>query len=239
MNAREMHYDFKQKLNLIDSQKNRNLLVPEIDWNLNEAQQIFCKVIAEPRVASQLGFETNQRTINDIRTIVVDQKPSEGIVATVYDTTSYLITLPSDFWFLANIKIFADKDSCKDIILTGRNVQHDDKHEESKFDRSSFEWRVSNMRYNKEGIRLFTDGTFKITKACLEYLKEPRRIHNAQDFQGGTYTALDGTVLTGSQSCELPTAIHSEIVDLAVLIAAGNLRLPEYTQKKDKVALTQ
>jgi hypothetical protein len=39
MTAREMHYDFKQKLNKIDSQKHRNLKVPEIDWKLNEAQE--------------------------------------------------------------------------------------------------------------------------------------------------------------------------------------------------------
>ena len=61
MNAREMHYDFKQKLNKIDSQKYRNLLVPEIDWKLNEAQEVFVKIIAEPRLRSQLGFEINQR----------------------------------------------------------------------------------------------------------------------------------------------------------------------------------
>ena len=80
MNAREMHYDFKQKLNKIDSQKYRDLIVPEIDWKLNEAQEVFVKVIAQPRLQSQLGFEINQRTINDIRTIVIDQKPVDGIV---------------------------------------------------------------------------------------------------------------------------------------------------------------
>ena len=41
MNIREMHYDFKKKFNKIDSQKNRNLLVPEIDWSLNEAVNII------------------------------------------------------------------------------------------------------------------------------------------------------------------------------------------------------
>ena len=38
MNISEMHYDFKKKLNKVDSEQNRNLLVPEIDWALNEAQ---------------------------------------------------------------------------------------------------------------------------------------------------------------------------------------------------------
>jgi hypothetical protein len=49
MTIKEMHYDFKRKFNKVDSQKNRNILVPEIDLYLNEAEEIFVKLIAEPR----------------------------------------------------------------------------------------------------------------------------------------------------------------------------------------------
>jgi hypothetical protein len=239
MNSREMHYDFKQKLNKIDSQKYRNLKVPEIDWKLVEAQEILCKVIAQPRLASQLGFEVNQRTINDIRTVVVDQKPSEAITTTVFDETSVIAALPVNYWFLAKAQVYATQGKCVDVILDTREVQHDDRHERSPFDKSSFEWRIVNMRFNQDGLRFFHDETFSITKARLEYLRKPRRIHNAQDWIGGTYTTLDGQVLIGSQSCELPEQVHSEIVDLAVLITAGDLSLPDYNFKQNKVALTQ
>ena len=50
MNVRGMHYDVKQKLNKVDSQQYRNLRVPEIDWKLNEAYEIFVKSVAEPRI---------------------------------------------------------------------------------------------------------------------------------------------------------------------------------------------
>lgn len=239
MNAREMHYDFKQKLNKIDSQKYRNLLIPEIDWKLNEAQEVFVKIVAQPRVDNNLGFEVNQRTINDIRTIVIDHKPADGIAATVFDTSSFIAALPTDYWFLAKARVLATKGSCTDVILNTREVQHDDEHELSPFDRSSFEWKISNIRFNKDGIRIFTDSTYTITKILLEYLKKPRLIHNAQDFQGATYTTLSGTVLTGTQSCELPEMVHKDIVDLAVLITAGDLSLPDYTMKQRKVQLTQ
>jgi len=43
MTTKEMHYDFKQKFNKIDSQKNKGLLVPEIDWLLNEALNFLLK----------------------------------------------------------------------------------------------------------------------------------------------------------------------------------------------------
>lgn len=238
MDARAMHYDFKQKLNRIDSQKYRDLKVPEIDWKLNEAQEVFVKMIAQPRLRSQLGFETNQRTLDDIRTIVKDQKLEDGVVPVAYDSTSYLANLPADYWFYAKSVIYASKGSCQDIrIRRVRQVQHDDEHEESPFDRSSFEWRTVNVRFNKEGFRVFTDGTFSISKVCFEYLIEPRLIHNAQDFSGGTYN-LNGVALTGTQACELPKMVHREIVDLAVFITSNDLTLPNYQLKKDKINLT-
>ena len=63
MTISEMHYDFKKKLNKVDSEQNRNLLVPEIDWALNEAQELFIKMIVEPRQRSFIGFEKSQRTV--------------------------------------------------------------------------------------------------------------------------------------------------------------------------------
>lgn len=238
MTAREMHYDFKQKLNKIDSQKYRGLLVPEIDWKLNEAQEVFVKIIAKPELGKELGFESTDRTTADIRTIVVDQKPADGIVPTVFDDSSFIISLPDDFWFLAKAKALATKDTCN-VTLRVREVQHDDEHELSPFDRSNFEWRVTNARFNKDGLRLFTDTTFSITKVILEYLKQPRIIHNAQDYVGGTYNTPGGQVLVGSQDCELPVKVHREIVDLAVMITAGDLNLPDYMLKRAKVQMTR
>ena len=69
MTIKEMHYDLKMKLNKVDSQQNENLLIPEMDWVLREAEGLFIKMIAEPRIKSYLGFEMNQRTIDDIRTL--------------------------------------------------------------------------------------------------------------------------------------------------------------------------
>lgn len=240
MNAREMHYDFKQKLNKIDSQKYRNLYVPEIDWKLNEAQDVFVKTIAEPRFAKQIGFETNQRTIEDIITIVVDQNEQGGncITTTIYDTNRYLATLPDDYWFHIRSSVIASKGGCLNVKLDTKQRQHDDRHERSPFDKSSFEWRSVNIEYNKDGFVIFTDGTFTISRFCLSYIRTPRLIYNAQDFQGGTYTTLDGTVLTGSQSCELPPKTHREIVDIAVLITTGDLQIPDYAIKANKLQLT-
>lgn len=238
MNAREMHYDFKQKLNKIDSQKYRNLLVPEIDWKLNEAQEVFVKAIAEPRYRSQLGFEINQRTIDDIRTLVINQKPADYINAVQYDESSFTASLPGNYWFHVRSSVIATKGVCASIRLNTRVVQHDDEAELSPFDRSSFEWRMANIRFMSEGILMFTDKTFTINKLALSYIKRPRMIYNAADYVGGTYNLLDGTTLTGMQSSELPEGVHRELVDLAVLITAGDLALPDYQLKEKKTQLT-
>lgn len=240
MTVREMHYDFKQKLGRIDSQENRDLKVPEIDWKLNEAQEIFIKMIAEPRAKSPYGFEVNTRTINDIRTIVVNQQDVDSLPAVPFDKSSFTVTLPQDYWFLVNINILASRDKCINILMyDSQCVQHDDKTESSPFNRSSFEWRVANYRFIDKGIRIFTDGTFTIVKVGFEYIRIPRIIHNAQDWTGGTYNTLGEVTLTGSQSCELPEGVHREIVDMAVLLAAGDLSLPDTQIKKQKISLTQ
>lgn len=239
MNAREMHYDFKQKLNRVDSEKYRGLKVPEIDQKLCEGQEVFVKIIAEPRLRSLLGFEINQRVIDDIRTVVKNQTFANGVVPTVFDNSSFIAVLPEDYWFNIGTKIYGSKGNCNNILLFDSKLrQHDDQSENSPFDKSSFEWRTSNYRFIDGGLRIFTDETYSITKVAFEYIKRLRIIHNAQDWQGGTYNLLDGTVLTGTQSCELPVGVHREIVDLAVAITAGDLSLPDFQLKQYKLKLT-
>lgn len=241
MTVKEMHYDYKQKLNKIDSQQYRNLKVPEIDWKLNEAQEVFAKVIAQPRLKESIGFEFSQRTIDDIRTIVVNQRVADGQVATLYDDDdgSYIAVLPDDYWFYVHSRVYATKGECINVILSTKEIQHDDESELSVFDKSSFTWRLANIRFNKEGIRIFTGGEFEVSKICLDYLLQPPRIHNAEDFEGGTYDTLDGATLTGKVDCILPVNTHKEIVDLAVYITAIDLSMPDIRSKQSKLALTQ
>ena len=75
MTIEEQHYDFKMKLNKIDSQQYRNLIIPQIDWLLNEAQELFCMVWPfQPPRMHQYGYEIGTRTLMDIRTVVVEDE---------------------------------------------------------------------------------------------------------------------------------------------------------------------
>ena len=237
MTIKEMQYDIKFKLNKVDSQQYRNLRIPELDWVINEAYEIFVKSVAEPRTSNYLGFETSQRTIDDIRTIVVNDK---NIIPTKLDNKTYVLSLPQDYMFYISASVVITKKNCSDRIARTILRQHDDRFESSPFDNSSFEWKEVNIRFYEDGIKLFTDGTFDIKEVKLNYIRKHAYIHNAQDFlPTGSYKLPSGQLLTGSQDCELPIQTHREIVDIAVLILTNNLELPTYQLKQAKVNLNQ
>lgn len=226
-----MHYDFKTKLNKIDSQQYRNLRIPEIDWKLNEAQELFVKMVAKPRLNKNLGFETSQRSIDDIRTIVVKDYCSSVI--------NNIGTLPANYWHFLSATTLMNKGECVSFPATVKIRQHDDEFENSLFDCSSFEWREVNAVFHQLGLKLYDDGTFTNTRFCMNYIKKLEYIHNAEDFAKGTYKLPSGTLLTGSNSCILPEHTHREIVDIAVLLATGDMQLPDFQAKQAKVNLNQ
>ena len=202
MTIKEMQYDIKFKLNKVDSQQYRNLRIPELDWVINEAYEIFVKSVAEPRTSNYLGFETSQRTIDDIRTIVVNDK---NIIPTKLDNKTYVLSLPQDYMFYISASVVITKKNCSDRIARAILRQHDDRFESSPFDNSSFEWKEVNIRFYEDGIKLFTDGTFDIKEVKLNYIRKHAYIHNAQDFlPTRSYKLPSGVILTGTQNCELP-----------------------------------
>lgn len=233
MTIKDMHYDFKKKLNKIDSQQNRNLRVPEIDWTLNEAQELFVKMIAFPRASRHLGLEVSQRTIDDIRTIVVEDE----CISVGEDGN---VTLPENYLHLVTGRALMSKGDCEDVksrpILVRR---HNEEFQDSVFDISSFEWREVNAVFHEDGIRVFDDGTFTITKLCIDYIRKFKYIHNAEDFRAGTYNLPSGQTLTGHQNSELPESTHREIVDLAVMIASGELQLTSFNFHQAKSSMNQ
>lgn len=227
---KEMHYMFKLKLNKVDSQNFRNLLVPEIDLFLNEAQTIFVKTIAEPRFRTQLGFETNHRTIEDIRPLVI----TDANVTLTND----VVQLPTDYFYYTKSKCKINSGNCIGLDAKINIRQHDDDFENNPFYESSLEWREVNGVFNKDGIKLYPKN-FTINNVKLSYIKKPIFIHDAQSFGAGGYNSLSQGALTGFVNSELPVDTHSEIVDIAVMIATGALQIPDMQNKIEKLKLNQ
>lgn len=234
MDIKEMHYDFKKKLNKIDSQQYRNLVIPEIDWTLNEAQELFIKMVAFPRLRSYLGFEKIQRSTDDIRTLVRNENDISNCIPIIDNTAQ----LPTDYWHYLSSYVLMSKSNCQNVEGSVFIREHDDEFMKSPFDKSSFEWRTVNAVFFENGVRFYTNNEFSVTSFCLSYLRRPVYIHNAEDYVGGNYNLLSGVNLTGIQNCELPDHTHREIVDIAVLIAQGELENPtSYQLKQAKLNL--
>lgn len=234
---KNMHYDFKKKLNKVDSQQYRNLLVPEIDWVLNEAQDMFIDNIAQPRLKTYLGFEKSQKNIDDIRAVVVDDNCFLITNTVGAYPNSIIVPLPSDYRYLTKAYVYITKGKCKDRKVRVHPKATDDEFEESKFDSSNFEWENVNATFTQSGLKLYTDETFQITKVCLSYIRNPVKMHNAEAYRVGGYKLPSGESLTGYKDCEFPLQAQREIVDLAVMITAGELQIPDLQTKLTKLTL--
>lgn len=238
MNIKDMHYDLKSKLNKIDSSQYKDLLVPEIDWKLNEALDIFIKSVAFPRYSQTMGFEKTQRNIEDIRTLVKTTTGITPIENVIADSRVKYVPIPKDYSFFVSAKVDISKNNCHKSFIRCIVRKHGDLNEESPFDSSSFEWEDINILFDENGIAMYTDGTFNINKAYITYIKKHPYMHNAEDYSQEGYELTDGTLLSGTQDCILPEHTHREIVDIAVLLITGDLT-PNYQIKQHKINLNK
>lgn len=226
-----MHFEFKRKLNKVDSQKNRNFLVPIIDMYLNEAAELFVKNTAFPRYANRFGFELNQRIIDDIRTVVVDGK-WKPLVNNVYP-------IDADYLFYIKGKAKLKKGTCPIVESLVTVRKYGEIFEDTKFYGSSYEWRDVNALFNENGIKFFPPENATIEEVKISYIRKMKYFHNAQDYQGGSYNHPSKGTLTGTVLCELPENTHREIVDIAVMLASSEVVASDFQLKTAKLGFNQ
>lgn len=242
MKVQEMHYEVKRRINKVDSNQNRNLLVPEIDLALNEAQMLFVKMVAEPRVSYHLGVETTQRNIDELRTIIVHD-------STINVNTDKVAKLPEDYLYFLRAYATMNKTGCPDGVKARVYIQrHNDLYEESVFTKSSFEWRTVNGVFVEvdtadSGIQLSTIGDdVSYSNLILSYIRRPKLIYYGSGFGTNGYKLPSGSYPNGAntdQDCELPESTHNEIVDIAAMVITGDLASPDYQYKMAKLRFNE
>lgn len=237
MTSRDMIFALKQSINMIDSNAFRALKIPEYDWHLNEAHRIYVNNIVAPKRQAGLTFELNKRTVNDIRTIVVNQDDTTALTATEVDSYTYTASLPSDFMYYISAYVQVKKGDCRKKIRAYQ-VQQDDISQESYFATPSFEWEEANIWFTNRGMVVKTDGSFTVEKIYLNYVRKWAYVHSASDFHVAGYRLPGGALVTGYQDSELPETCHSEIVDIATALIAIALNLPNQKAIFEKLKLT-
>lgn len=246
MTVAEMHYDFKRKFNKLDSLSQRDFLVPEIDWMLNEAQLVFVKQRYGRSNSKRVGFEVLQKRIDDLRVLVIKNRVMPLAATGAIDANEFAVEINSttapDYLFALRVRVRTQLDGCDAVLLKGYQVEHDDLTDvlHDEFYAPSYLWREVPVVFGgavdgTSSIFTYGDGTFTPSDIVLDYLRYPKRIGNPDGFRDGDgYNTADGTPAV-QQDCELPDHTHTEIVDIAVKIAAGDVMSPQYAVAKDKL----
>jgi hypothetical protein len=228
MTIQELHYDFKIKVDKIDSLQEANFKPWEIDWILNLAIDTFVDNVYS-------DFEKNQSSIDDLIILVV-KSPAIQPAITPSQISTGIYEAPLDnliYPYEHLIRCTADviKDNCPSKNIVAKPIQHDDlslllrdAHNEPSYEWQSLPYtngKGTNLSNQVGSIYLYTNGNFTITKVYPEYIKRPAYVHI------GTYTNLQGSATL--TECDLPEQSHRKIVDMAVLITkSGILESPEY-----------
>lgn len=229
MNITELHYDFKLKQNRVDALTNRDFNPAEVDWLLNEAQLIFIKQRFGTSNKSRKGFETTKKRIEDLSSLVI-KNPLQPALTQITLSGSVEIRLADlEYPHLFIVSAYANGkvDGCE-IEIPLKFMQHDDYRQALRdpFNSPSSEFIPFNFGVSTSGsgISMYIyNESVVITDVVIEYIKYPKKVSL------GTYPYIDG-VIYPSATLELPAQTHSEVVDIAVSLAATASQIPEFLQ---------
>ena len=231
MTIENMHFDFKFKLNKLDSSHNRNFLPQEVDWLLNEAMNIF------------INQKYNRQLFSDLEELLVINKSCS--IAVFNDSENlykadFSILSPDYMYYISGHAFLIKTDTNCSIEKRYADLYIKELHHKTQFTAfadSSYEWQevacsfinTSGNETIAGGLLLYTDGTFTIDNLKINYIRTPKRIAISN------YNLLDGAAVV-KQDCELSSVYHNQIVDIAVALAAGNLQMPDVNYKIQKIS---
>jgi hypothetical protein len=239
MTISEMHYDWKLKIDKVDSFSKADFSPAEIDWLLNEAIMVIVKQRYGITNSKRSGFESSQKRIDDLKSLQIKFPLQPGITPTPLASNLFEVSLDDliyEYWFLTRATVDVVKPNCVEKASL-KLIQHDDLNFalNDPFNKSDDTEVLYNFGRGSSGtsdsIYLYPDSTYPLGQVFIEYIKKPAKVSL------GGYTYLDGT-LTTQQDCDLSEHLHNEIVDVAVQIASGIIESPEYVQLKTQKVFT-
>lgn len=232
MTIEELHYQFKITLNKVDSAQRLSFNDAEIDWLINEAQKIFIKQRVDGHSFNKLGLDESQKRIDDLTAIHI-KFPQQPLIATsapttqqicgrtVYITVMNINQLTFPYFRLTRIVAIKSGVHHKTMIVSTNDLD--------EYLKSPFHLTKSHVLVNMGNNRIYVYSLAPITHLLLEYIKLPIAVSK------GTYTYLDNTTRP-AQTLELSEHTHSEIIDIAVLLALQNINDPALQIQQLKIS---
>lgn len=233
--AAKLQDEVRRKLNRVNSDYGRELEVSTLDLILTEAYHLY----VENRLAL---FEINSAVRSELRQLEVKAKQLTPKVFSK-DNTTYTANYPSDYLRCSRLYATASKDGCGTKSLKGIIVQTDDLNEALRdpFFKPSFEYEELLYDEGRDGIHIYTDGTFKVIDVFIDYIKKPGDIKTPSLYAEKYYVDAEGKEIRSDSHMELDSAFQMrKVVDIATLIALRDLGdIQDYQTQLDKILKTE
>lgn len=235
MTVVEMHYDFKLKLDKVASQAKEDFNRAEIDWLLNEGQNLFIKRRYGHLNKYNFGFEGNQKRIHDLANLVIKSPQRQPLITPTsvggtLEVPVSSLAFPLLLFLRARIKVNAS--TCTDKWARIVETEHDDLDSvlDDPFNNPSTKelpgtFGLSSATVDNHSLYIYPGSVSDLGDVAVDYIKVPDPIRY------GGYVYIDATTPL-LNNCELAPHTHSEIVDIAVEIASGVIEHPNYVQLK-------
>lgn len=239
MTQREFQIEFERRLQLMDP----NLVIKEkltsdtIISFINEAIDKFYKTRYSGINFKAQGFEQTQKRIDDLRTLIKNNKYTEGSI-NKSDRNSYSVELPEDYVLLLGDTAGIQPSNLNECWETNERGEYIIKYTDTlestieTLDRqlgnslSEHKLKYCQARPLKliqdNNVILYTDGNYKISEYQITYLAKPSEINSSN--------------ITNTEYTDLPEHTHMEIVKMAIQIYLATKPMQHYNAYSNEIA---
>jgi len=212
MTINEMHIAWDMKVDGVQSLNYIDFTREEKDYWINQAIRTFVKERFSGR--NGLGFEENQKRIEDLRILVTDVTLSPSGVGN--KPNSRVFTLPDDYFITDEEEVGIGNTGTSESSSSTRVGITECAGDNYRFFIDN-PFSAHRMKYGKakplrtfigDKVEIIGDGTYDIKFYYLRYLKEPAKVDSLSSPQ------VDS---------DLNSFNHDEIVDMAVRMATASI----------------
>ena len=205
----------KERLNKLDSQDYDNVLCWQIVEAFNKAQVEWCRRQLHGINTLREGDEQSTRRKDDLQVILV-QDPILLQEEDIY----YRGPVPKDYLQWKRLDVNACKGCCENRRMTVYLAEEENLNQllRDKSKQPSFSWAETFATLTDDGINIYTNADFEISKSELTYYRQPRLIQVKGCIN--PYTEVESTLDVIS---EFKDDIVELIIDEAVSILAGDI----------------
>lgn len=226
----ELQEGFELEIGAIDDNINKPTTSDTEYW-LEAGLDKFIKTRYSGLNFKRIGFEQDQKRIDDLRTLIVEK----AYQFTVYPE-EYAVELPADYMLTLGetAVIFSSVDPCWPKAPNGQprtkrtdvleaTVENIDRQRQNTLSEHRLHARSARplRLYRGNSIYLYTDGNYSIKNYVLTYMRTPKKISL-------TSAPFD-------EYTDMPASTHQEIIKLAAELYLENQANPRYQSYMNEV----